>query len=232
MLPATSQLSGKAISSNRSRISPSHLFWQSATSSSSSKAFPIACNLHRPSCRVLGFPTVARHIAARAASGRPWQAIFAPPRTGTWSVMYLFRGEGRRGREGRNQDLMATRVATCVCGQLTASCSGDPTSVSLCHCLQCQRRTGSTYGIAAFFARENVTVAGDSEAYARGSDSGYPVTFYFCPRCGSTVYWKPARKPEMVAVAVGAFADPAFPAPSQAVYAEHRHRWVPNVPAS
>jgi hypothetical protein len=35
----------------------------------------------------------------------------------------------------------------------------------------------------------------------------------------------------MVAVAVGAFADPAFPAPSQAVYAEHRHRWVPTVPA-
>jgi len=36
----------------------------------------------------------------------------------------------------------------------------------------------------------------------------------------------------MVAVAVGAFADPAFPAPSPAVYAEHRHRWVPNVPAN
>jgi hypothetical protein len=35
----------------------------------------------------------------------------------------------------------------------------------------------------------------------------------------------------MVAVAVGAFADPAFPAPAQAVYAEHRHRWVPTMPA-
>ena len=59
----------------------------------------------------------------------------------------------------------------------------------------------------------------------------YPtVTFYFCPHCGSTVYWEPRRKPEIVAVAVGAFADPAFPAPSQAVYAEHRHIWVPNLP--
>jgi hypothetical protein len=50
------------------------------------------------------------------------------------------------------------------------------------------------------------------------------------PHCGSTVYWELRRKPEMVAVAVGAFADPAFPAPSQAVYAEHRHIWVPNLP--
>jgi hypothetical protein len=126
---------------------------------------------------------------------------------------------------------MPTRIAACVCGQLTASCSGDPAQVSLCHCLACQRRTGSTYGIAAFYPSENVTVAGDDKAYSRSSDSGHPVTFHFCPHCGSTVYWKPARKPEMVAVAVGAFADPAFPAPSQAVYAQHRHRWVATVPA-
>jgi hypothetical protein len=126
---------------------------------------------------------------------------------------------------------MPIRLATCVCGQLTASCSGDPAQVSLCHCLACQRRTGSTYGIAAFYPRENVRVAGDATAYTRPSDSGYTVTSYFCPHCGSTVYWEPRRKPEMVAVAVGAFADPAFPAPAQAVYAEHRHRWVPTVPA-
>lgn len=127
---------------------------------------------------------------------------------------------------------MPRRLARCVCGQLTVSCSGDPAQVSLCHCLACQRRTGSTYGIAAFFPRENVGVTGESKAYTLSSDSGYPVSFYFCPDCGSTVYWKPDRKPEMVAVAVGAFADPAFPPPSQAVYVEHRHRWVPNGPAS
>jgi hypothetical protein len=30
-------------------------------------------------------------------------------------------------------------------------------------------------------------VAGDATAYTRQSDSGYSVTFYFCPHCGSTV---------------------------------------------
>jgi len=93
---------------------------------------------------------------------------------------------------------MPTSVAACVCEQLTVSCSGDPAQVSLCHCLACQRRTGSTYGIAAFYPRENVRVAGDATAYTRPSDSGYTVTFYFCPHCGSTVYWKASRKPEMV----------------------------------
>jgi hypothetical protein len=74
---------------------------------------------------------------------------------------------------------MPNRFAACVCGQLIASCSGDPVQVSLCHCLACQRRTGSTYGIAAFFRRESVVVAGDAEAYTRSSDSGYSVTFYY-----------------------------------------------------
>jgi hypothetical protein len=133
----------------------------------------------------------------------------------------------------RKEDLMPRRLATCVCGQLTVSCSGDPAQVSLCHCLACQRRTGSTYGIAAFFPRENVGVAGESKAYTRSSDSGYPVSFYFCPDCGSTVYWKPDRKPEMG----GRRRRRPSPIrrsrpPSQAVYAEHRHRWVPNGPAS
>jgi hypothetical protein len=98
--------------------------------------------------------------------------------------------------------------------------------VSLCHCLDCQKRTGSSYGIAAFFRREDVEAKGIEQTYARMADSGFEVIFHFCPRCGSAVYWEPRRKPGEVAVAVGAFADPSFPAPSQEVYGDHRHPWV------
>ena len=65
-----------------------------------------------------------------------------------------------------------------------------------------------------------------AKAYTRQSDSGFPVTFHFCPDCGSTVFWEPQRTPGKIAVAVGAFADPAFPAPTKAVHAEHRHAWL------
>ena len=118
------------------------------------------------------------------------------------------------------------RLASCACGNLRATCTGEPRKVSLCHCLACQRRTGSTYGIAAFFGREDVQVDGPSKCYTRQGDSGFAVRHYFCPDCGSTVFWEPLRRPELIAVGVGSFADPAFPAPSQAVYVEHRHPWV------
>lgn len=103
-----------------------------------------------------------------------------------------------------------TRLATCDCRQLRATCAEEPTVVSLCHCLACQRRTGSAFGIAAFFRRADVAVEGESRAYTRAADSGHAVTFHFCPNCGGTDFWEPERKPDMVAVAVGAFADPAF----------------------
>jgi hypothetical protein len=87
------------------------------------------------------------------------------------------------------------RTASCVCGQLAVSCEGEPAKVSLCHCLACQKRTGSTCGIAAFFRREDVESSGCIRQYTRSSDSGHKVTFHFCPDCGSTVFWVPHRKP-------------------------------------
>ena len=119
-----------------------------------------------------------------------------------------------------------TRTASCVCGKLRVTCAGEPSMVSMCHCLACQKRTGSTYGIAAFFARGDVRIGGQSKSFTRQGDSGFPVTFHFCPDCGANVFWEPQRAPGKIAVAVGAFADPAFPAPTKAVYVEHRHAWL------
>ena len=126
---------------------------------------------------------------------------------------------------------MGQRTAQCSCGQLTVDCRGEPVSVSLCHCTECQRRTGSTYGIAAFFDVAGVEVSGRSRQFHRTSDEGQRVTFHFCPECGSTVFWTPSRLPDRIAVAVGNFSDPSFPAPEKDVFIEHRHHWVPSVKA-
>jgi hypothetical protein len=121
---------------------------------------------------------------------------------------------------------MKTRDATCACGQLSVKCVGDPSSISLCHCLQCQKRTGSAFGLAAFFERGVVTVEGKARDFTRPSGSGFEVVFHFCEACGSTVYWEPQRKREFIAVAVGCFAEPGFPMPSKSVFKEHQHPWL------
>jgi CheY-like chemotaxis protein len=119
-----------------------------------------------------------------------------------------------------------TRRAACSCGQLTADCEGEPVRVSVCHCLACQRRTGSAFGVQARFLRDQVALGGRAARCTRVGDSGSSAEFAFCPDCGTTVWWTLSGMPEFVAIAVGAFADPGFPAPGISIYEDRRHPWL------
>lgn len=121
---------------------------------------------------------------------------------------------------------MSKRTATCACGALRATCEGEPVRVSICHCLACQQRTGSVFGAQARFPKDRVEVSGAFATWRRRGDSGGEASFKFCPTCGSTVCWEADGVPGFVSVAVGAFADPRFPAPIISVYEERRHAWA------
>ena len=118
-------------------------------------------------------------------------------------------------------------LAHCQCGALQASVLDDTQPIPvLCHCDDCQRRSGSPFGVIAYFPKRAVTVAGEAREYTRGSYAGTTLTNGFCPHCGSTTYVLLEKAPELIGVPIGAFADPAFPAPVRAVWDQHRHSWV------
>jgi hypothetical protein len=77
----------------------------------------------------------------------------------------------------------------------------------------------------ARWPREQVRIEGDATEYVRISDDGEERSFFFCPRCGATVYYW--SDPERIAVAIGAFADPSFPQPTVSVYGSRRYPWLP-----
>jgi hypothetical protein len=121
---------------------------------------------------------------------------------------------------------MFEKNASCSCGQLGASVTGEPVRISVCHCLACQKRTGSTYGMQARFPVGQVKISGQSSEFARVSDAGHTARFRFCPQCGATVYYTFDDMPDYIAIPVGAFADPAFPQPTVSVYEARKHAWV------
>ena len=55
---------------------------------------------------------------------------------------------------------MSAREAACHCGQLRLEVTGDPFVVSICHCLDCQRRTGSAFGMQSAFKPDQVEIVG------------------------------------------------------------------------
>jgi hypothetical protein len=125
-----------------------------------------------------------------------------------------------------NQHEAPARRAACACGQLAATTAGEPIRVSICHCLECQRRTGSVFGAQARFHAAAVQVTGDAKTFVRTGDSGAKISFRFCGNCGSTVWYTLEAQPEIVAIPVGAFADPGFPAPIRSVYEQRMHGWI------
>jgi hypothetical protein len=104
--------------------------------------------------------------------------------------------------------------------------NAEPEWVNICHCTLCQRRTGSVLHAGAYFRRTGMVRAGESNIYLRLADSGHRMSFHFCPTCGSNVFWEATRFPHHYGVAVGAFADPAFPPPSFSVWEASMQGWV------
>ena len=120
---------------------------------------------------------------------------------------------------------MRSRTACCSCGQLQIQVEGEPRGVGICHCLACQRRTGSVFAALAGFAAP-FKVIGRATDYLRVGDHGARFIFRFCPVCGTTLFHTEEGRTGSVSVAVGAFADPDFPAPQDSVYDRRRHKWV------
>jgi len=107
---------------------------------------------------------------------------------------------------------MATREAACHCGQLRLQVAGDPLAVSICHCLACQRRTGSAFGMQAGFNADQVQVVGRFSDFARISDEAdrKEHVYHFCPDCGSQVFYTEPTERSLFVVSRGSLATP-FP---------------------
>lgn len=118
------------------------------------------------------------------------------------------------------------RIATCSCNLVTIQCRGEPLRTSACHCFECQKRTGSVFGVQARFYSEQTTLDGEVSSYTRIAESGNQVTYSFCPRCGTTMMLRLSAAPGYSIVPLGVFREQDFPPPSFSVYEERKWGWV------
>jgi len=111
---------------------------------------------------------------------------------------------------------MTVRIASCGCGQLSAVCTGEPFRISVCHCLDCKKRSGSAFAAQARWNDADVEMRGAFREWSRLSDSGKRGTFRFCGTCGATVAYAIEAMPGVTAIPIGAFAGAGPPATSGA----------------
>ena len=118
------------------------------------------------------------------------------------------------------------RTAHCSCGALRLETSGEPDHVMACHCQACQRRTGSAFGLGAYFRKDSVRVEGASTVFVRPAPEGRVLRNHFCPTCGTTLFWAADRLPDHIGIAVGGFdAAKAF-RPTISIWEGAGHDWA------
>lgn len=82
------------------------------------------------------------------------------------------------------------------------------------------------FSIQARWPHSDVVSTGEFASWTHITDGGSRTEFRFCPNCGSTLSYTNEDMPGLVAIPVGAFADPNFPAPHYSVFEERKHKWV------
>ncbi len=122
-------------------------------------------------------------------------------------------------------------LAKCLCGQLQVEVNYEIKKTSICHCVACQRRTGSAFGFQAAVPKAKIKVVGDYSTYRRVPEEGGWVDSHFCATCGSTVFYEIDDFPNDMGIALGTLADYDFsfkelPAPCFSVYKDHKLKWV------
>src|SRR5947199_3145035 len=115
-------------------------------------------------------------MATRGRELQMWVSVLDRENGSGWLLGFTARGEGgaihcprcivsrsnptfRPYRQPRSRP-MPTRHAACSCGQLHLTIEGEPSRISMCHCLECQRRTGAVISNQARFQLDQVTFAG------------------------------------------------------------------------
>src|ERR1700710_691970 len=68
----------------------------------------------------------------------------------------------------------------CQCRQLSVDLPGPSLSVVACHCSDCQRRTGSPFGVLAYYSDDCVKIAGEATRYKRPTATGGRFELFFC----------------------------------------------------
>lgn len=121
---------------------------------------------------------------------------------------------------------MSSREGGCSCGAVRYRLTSDPMFVHCCHCLNCQRQTGSAFVINLLIEWDRVElVAGEPDAVDAPRDDGSMQRIYRCPECRIAVFSEYTR-PEIKFVRGGTLDDPRDIVPDVHIFTRSKVGWV------
>lgn len=118
------------------------------------------------------------------------------------------------------------REGGCACGAVRYRLASDPLFTHCCHCLNCQRQTGSAFVINLLIETDRLELlSGDPQPVDVPRDDGSAQTIWRCPTCQIALYSQ-YTYPQVRFVRAGTLDDPAAVAPDVHIFARSKLPWV------
>ncbi len=115
----------------------------------------------------------------------------------------------------------------CACGAVRYRLTSSPMFVHCCHCLDCQRQTGSAFVLNALIEADRIeTLLGTPEPITVPTDSGHPHDIYRCPHCRTAVWSDYGRRKVLLFVRTGTLDDPSALKPDVHIYVRSKLPWI------
>jgi hypothetical protein len=118
------------------------------------------------------------------------------------------------------------REGGCSCGGVRYRVTSEPLFVHCCHCLSCQRQTGSAFVINLLIEADYVDVlTGEPQPVSVPRDDGSRQRIFRCPDCQVALFSEYGR-PEVLFVRGGTLDEPGSVAPDVHIYTRSKLPWV------
>ena len=114
----------------------------------------------------------------------------------------------------------------CQCGAIRYEVTGPARQIVACHCTDCQRQSGSAFGMTMVVAEEDFRITqGKEKTFAVESDAGRRKVGGFCPKCGSRIYNRSDWRPGMISVKPGTLDDTGSLQPQIHLWTSRKQSW-------
>lgn len=115
----------------------------------------------------------------------------------------------------------------CYCGAIRYEVRALPLAVTVCHCRDCQRLTGSAFSMPMVVPQHAFSLTqGTSKSWQRTADSGNVSTQHFCGGCGTRLYTEARSIPHVVTIRAGTLDETSWLKPVAQVWTKSAQPWA------
>src|SRR5277367_2866521 len=115
----------------------------------------------------------------------------------------------------------------CACGAVRYRLKSGPMFVHCCHCLDCQRQTGSAFVINALIETDRVQLTkGATTGVPVPTDSGRPHVVHRCGACQTALWSHYGGHETMAFLRAGTLDQPSAIAPDVHIFTRSKLPWV------